>query len=141
MQIKVLLDEYAKMPTKAHKEDAGFDLYIPTNIEKIAVEPHSSIFINSGVHMIIPEGYVGMIKSKSGLNVMSGINCEGVVDAFFTGSIGIKAYNHSDKTKWFYGGDKLTQIVVMPIPEVELVEINELPTTDRGSNGFGSSGR
>lgn len=141
MQIKVLLDDFAKMPTKAHKEDAGFDLYVPTNIEKIAVEPHSSTFIDSGVHMIIPEGYVGMIKSKSGLNVRDGINCEGVVDALFTGSIGIKAYNHSNKTKWFYGGDKVTQIVIMPIPDVELVETFELPSTDRGSNGFGSSGK
>lgn len=138
MEIKVILDKDIKMPTKAHKEDAGYDIYCP---ERVVVRAHDSAVINSGVHIAIPAGYVGMIKSKSGLNVKSGIVCEGVIDAGYTGSIVVKAYNQSGVMKIFEKGDKLTQIVIMPIPDTELVEVSSLEETDRGDNGFGSSGR
>lgn len=70
--------------------------------------------------MEIPEGYVGMLKSKSGLNVKSGILSEGVIYAGFTGSIVAKLYNHSDTPKHFEKGDKITQIVIMHIPSSNL---------------------
>lgn len=136
--IECLLDKGAYAPTKAHKADAGMDLYSPVDF---TIDARGSASINTGVHFNIPEGYVGMIKSKSGLNKKDGILCEGVIDAGYTGPIGLKMYNNHDKDKTFKRGDKLTQIVIMPIPDVELFFTFEFDETDRGDKGFGSSGR
>lgn len=140
MTIKVLLNPFKKgiMPTKAHEDDAGFDLYAP---RRFAVFAHESAAIDLGVHFQIPKGYVGFLKSKSGLNVNSGLTCEGVIDSGYTGTVHAKVYNNSDKDYFFEKGDKVTQIVFLPIPEVELVEVDTLADTERGANGFGSSGR
>ena len=140
MKIKVFLDKNAIMPTKAHEVDAGFDLYAPCNVW---IPAHGSAVIDTGVHMMIPQGYVGMIKSKSGLNVKDSILSEGVVDALYSGSIKAKLYNHSDVEKRFEVGNKITQIVILPIPQVELEEVEiveQLGVSERGTNGFGSSG-
>jgi dUTP pyrophosphatase len=82
-----------------------------------------------------------MLKSKSGLNVKHGITSEGVIDVGYTGSIRVKLYNHSDKPCELKAGDKVSQLVVMPIltPSFELVD--ELDETERGDGGFGSTGR
>ncbi len=138
MEIKVVLDEGAYMPEKAHADDAGFDLRTPCDV---VITPRSSEIIDTGVHMEIPKGYVGMLKSKSGLNVYGGITCEGVIDAGFTGSIVAKLYNNSSEARHFEKGDKITQIVIMPIPEVEMKEVDKLEDTERGADGFGSTGK
>ena len=137
LTIKILLEDDAKMPTKAHKEDAGFDLYCP---HEVVVGPRGCAVVDTGVHMMIPFGYVGFLKSKSGLNVKNGIRTEGVIDSYYTGSIVVKIYNDSYTGKVFYPGEKITQIVILPIPDVQLELVEKLPETDRGSNGFGSSG-
>ena len=141
MKIKTYIENGAYMPQKAHTTDAGFDIRTPI---EVVVEPRSSAVIDTGVHMEIPEGYVGMLKSKSGLNVKSGILSEGVVDAGYVGSIVVKLYNHSDTPKHFEKGDKITQIVIMPIPFIELEEVDnlgEFEASERGADGFGSTGR
>lgn len=137
VEIKVMLDEGAKMPTKAHKSDAGYDIYAP---EAFGVAPKHSWTVDTGVHMVIPEGYVGFLKSKSGLNIKHGLTGEGVVDAGYTGSIQVKLYNDSGAPYIFDKGDKVIQIVILPIPETELVQVDRLPETERGDCGFGSSG-
>ena len=152
MKISVKLDENAVMPQKAYKTDGGFDLFAPEdftvpctyNVPKRngTTEPFiGSAVIDTGVHMAIPAGYVGMIKSKSGLNVKHGIIVDGVVDANYTGSIKVKLYNLSDEPYYFKKGDKITQIVILPIPYVELEQVTGLSETDRGEGGFGSTGR
>ncbi|MBQ3890682.1 MAG: dUTP diphosphatase [Lachnospiraceae bacterium] len=138
LNIKVVLDEGAFMPDKAHREDAGFDLRVP---EKITIEPHGSIVVDTKVHMAIPAGYVGFIKSKSGLNVKCGLRAEGVIDAGYTGPIVVKMYNDTDNAHTFERGDKLTQLVILPIPMVELTLADSLEETARGDGGFGSSGK
>lgn len=138
MIFRVILDEKAKMPTKAHETDAGFDLYAP---ERVVVHRQSSTVIDTGVHIEIPKGYVGFLKSKSGLNVNHGIVGEGVIDAGYTGSIKAKLYNNSDSMMIFDPGQKIIQIVFLPIPEVELKLTDSFDETERGSNGFGSSGK
>lgn len=136
MQIK--LDKSAKMPTRAHESDAGYDLY--SREQKVIYARESAVF-DTGVHIAIPSGYVGFLKSKSGLNVNKGLTSEGVIDSGYTGSIKVKIYNHSDKSYNIKSGDKISQLVILPIitPELEVVE--SLEDTDRGNNGFGSSGR
>lgn len=141
MVIKIMLDGGAKMPTKAHDADAGFDLYLPTDYGIQTVPAHGNLTVTTGVHMMIPEGYCGIIQPKSGLNVKSDLLSFGLVDAGYTGGIVAKIYNMGEQDYTFYPGDKLTQIVVSPIPHVRLVEVDSLEDTDRGNNGFGSSGK
>lgn len=138
MEIKVVLDEGAVIPTKAHEADAGFDLY---SKEDFMLFEHDSHAFNTGVHIAIPEGYVGFIKSKSGLNVKCSIQAEGVIDSGYTGSIIVKMYNNGDTPHFFNKGDKLTQLVILPIPQVSLCQVDSLEETERGDNGFGSSGK
>ena len=137
--MKIMLDAGAYMPVRGHKDDAGLDLRTPY---EFYVYPHRSVVIDTGVHVDIPAGLVGMLKSKSGLNVRNSIVGEGVIDAGYTGSIRVKLYNHGDNTVYFEVGDKITQLVIMPvyIPD-ELVVVDSFGNTERGDGGFGSTGR
>ena len=127
------------MPTQAHEGwDAGFDLYAP---RAFTVLRGASTIIDTGVHIEIPKGYVGFLKSKSGLNVKYGITGEGVIDAGYTGSIVAKLYNDGGQSVRFEKGQKMIQIVFLPIPEIELELTDSFEETERGENGFGSSGK
>ena len=153
--MKIMLDKGAKMPTRAHPWDAGLDLYTPcyitvpeaqtrvcdTGYEQRIETIVGSVTIDTGVHVEIPEGCVGLIKSKSGLNVNHGLTTDGVIDAHYTGSIAVKLYNHTSRPYRFNAGDKIAQLVIVPclLPDLELVD--SLEETDRGDNGFGSTGR
>lgn len=141
LNMPVVLDNGAYMPTKAYPTDAGFDLRMPDNAECTLIRPHSSLTVDTGVHMAIPAGYVGMIKSKSGLNVKYGLRCEGVVDSGYTGSIVVKIYNDTGSFVDFRTGDKIAQLVILPIPKATLTQVDVLADTDRGDGGFGSTGR
>ena len=138
MQINVKLEGNSTMPSKAYEFDAGFDLYAA---EDFTVPAGGSYTTDTGVHMAIPEGYCGLIVSKSGLNVKNGLTSTGLVDSQFTGSIRIKLYNADlGRDYAFTKGMKISQIVILPIPAVELVQVDELEERGRGNNGFGSSG-
>lgn len=142
MTIKYVLDDGAFEPVRAHKIDAGFDLRMPKIYGELVVYPDSYVTIDTGVHFDIPEGYVGFLKSKSGLNVKSSIVSEGVIDAGYTGSVVVKLYNHGREYKSFLPGDKITQIVFLQIPDVDIEEVPFISTeSERGNSGFGSSGR
>ena len=109
--VRVTLDSGAYMPAYAHfGADAGADIRTPT---AFSVMPHSAVTIDTGVHVEIPAGYVGLIKSKSGLNVNKSILTEGVIDNGYTGTIRVKLYNHGEQTVTFERGDKITQLVVV----------------------------
>ena len=136
--MKIKLDPGAQMPTRAHSTDAGLDLYAMDT--QVVPAKESSIF-DTGVHMKLPDGTTGFLKSKSGLNVNYGITSEGVIDVGYTGSIKVKLYNHSGRDYIVKAGDKISQLVILPIwtPLLELVD--ELDDTERGDGGFGSTGR
>lgn len=138
MRINVMVDEGCYFPVKAYPSDAGFDIKTPVSV---TVKARQSVTVDTGVHMEIPHGYVGFFKSKSGLNVLHGIACEGVVDSGYTGSIVAKLINHSDEDYSFERGNKITQIVILPIPEVELDLVTKFKETKRGNSGFGSTGK
>lgn len=140
--MRVKLDEGAIMPTRAHEEDAGYDIYSPEDFVLHGMISNSAgmAVIDTGVHVEIPRGYVGILKSKSGLNVKSNIIGTGVIDAGYTGSIKVKLYNLGVQPHSFHKGDKLIQLVIYPILTPELEEVDELEETERGSNGFGSTG-
>jgi dUTP pyrophosphatase len=137
-KLKIMLDTGAKMPTRAHEADAGLDIYAATDG---VVPSGGSCTFDTGVHAEIPNGYVGMLKSKSGLNCKHGLVSEGVIDAGYTGSIVVKLYNHSETHYAVKAGEKISQLVILPIitPELELVD--SLEDTERGNGGFGSTGK
>ena len=134
----VKLDELAYMPERAHDTDAGYDLRAPSyNM----IPGNGSTVIDTGVHIAIPKGYAGILVSKSGLNINKGILSEGLIDSGYTGSIRVKLYNTTGTSYWIRPGDKVSQIVFLPIAEPELLQIDALPETERGNGGFGSTGR
>ena len=139
MKIKVKLDEGAFIPESALTADAGYDIRTP--IDFIITEKNGHATIDTGVHMQIPEGYVGLLKSKSGLNVRDYITGEGVIDSGYTGSIQVRLYRHSGGFRVFKRGDKIIQILLVPIIKPDLEIVDSLEDTERGDNGFGSSGR
>lgn len=141
MKLKVVLDEGAYMPEKAHEEDAGFDLRTPIDI---TIKGGNHAFIDTGVHIEIPEFFAGMLKSKSGLNCKHNIVSEGVIDTGYTGSIGVKLYNHGREDYHFKRGDKVTQLVFVAIGTMkndDLHVVKHLDETERGDGGFGSTGK
>ena len=137
--LKIMLDDGAYLPTRGHETDAGLDLKTP---QTVTVPAHGSVIIDTGVHTFIEEGYYGKLESKSGLNVKNGIvACGGIIDAFYTGSIVVKLYNMTDKDYMFAAGDKIVQLVIQPYQYVELELVDEFEETERGANGFGSTGK
>ena len=136
--MKIKLENGAMAPTRAHSTDAGMDLYAR---ETQIIPAMGCAVFDTGVHIELPSNTVGMLKSKSGLNVKHGITSEGVIDVGYTGSIVAKLYNNSKVDYTVNEGDKITQLVILPIitPDVEIVD--SLEDTARGNNGFGSSGR
>lgn len=138
MKLKVMLDDGATMPTRAHETDAGLDLY---SRENKWIHMRGSAIFDTGVHVQIPAGYVGILKSKSGLNVNHGLTSDGVIDSGYTGSIRVKLYNNSDTPYVINKGDKISQLVILPIETPLLQLVDEFESTERGDNGFGSSGR
>lgn len=137
-KIRVKLDKGAQIDAPAHEGDAGYDIH--TRDYRV-VSGFGSAEFDTGVHIEIPRGYVGLLKSKSGLNVKNGITGEGVIDSGYTGSIRVKLYNNSNSSYRFYPGDKLIQLLIVPVitPTLEIAE--ELGESDRGDDGFGSTGR
>ena len=139
-EIDYYLDDGAFAPVRAHSADAGLDLRSRTDT---AIKPHSGASFDTGVHVNIPEGYGGFLKAKSGLNVKHDIFGTGVIDAGYTGPIVVKLYNLGDKTYTVHRGDKIIQLVISKVetPEpVETITFNEV-ASNRGENGFGSSGK
>ena len=136
--VKIKLDKGAIAPTRGHRWDGGLDLY--------ATEDHiigvgNRCTFDTGVHLEIPEGMVGFIKSRSGMMVKHGILTDGTIDAHYNGSIRVCLFNHGLVEYPVKAGDKIAQLVIVPcvLPRLELVD--KLEETDRGDGGFGSTGR
>lgn len=138
MKMKVKLDPGAYMPTRAHKEDAGLDLYA---MEAKEVPAYGSAEFDTGVHVEIPEGYVGDVESKSGLMMKCDITTDGTVDCGYTGAIRVKLFNHSPIRLDIKAGQKIAQLVIKQIITPELEVVDDLEATERGDGGFGSTGK
>lgn len=127
--------------TKEHYHDAGLDIISTSRVD---IEPRSSALINTGIIPAIPDGYVGLVWSRSGLSVKHKIEVgAGCIDSNFRGELVVHLYNHSDTRYAVCEGDKIAQLLTIPVNlnEYFRVKPEELSETDRGSSGFGSSGR
>lgn len=138
MNIRTKIRDDAFLPERAHDTDAGADIRTP---EGFWLRAHDSEIVATGVHIELPAGTVGMLKSKSGLNTRYGIVSEGVIDEGFSGEIIVKLYNLSDHDYMFQRGDKITQLVVMPVHYVTYEQVDEIQGGERGTDGYGSTGR
>lgn len=137
--MRVVVDWGAFPPERAHKQDAGLDLRTPI---AFTIKPGQACIVDTGTHVELPAGTYGRLESKSGLHINHGIVClGGTIDEGYTGSIRVKLHNFGSKEYTFHGGDKIVQLVVIPIvrPEIEFVE--SLDKTERGDSGFGSTGK
>jgi dUTP pyrophosphatase len=139
------LTSTATIPTKSRKTDAGYDLY---SDEDIAIYPEDTKLISTGIAFAIPDGYAGLIWDRSGLGTKGIHRHAGVVDSSYRGEVKVALYNarpgHVDFTDNMYfisRGDRIAQILFQKVPHFDLVETEELDDTDRGSSGFGSSGK
>lgn len=136
--MEIMLDDGAYMPSRGHSTDAGLDLRTP---KAVTVPAYGSATIDTGVHVALPHGCAGLLVSKSGLNVRHDITSTGLIDEEYTGSIVVKLYNHGGEDYEFEAGDKITQLVVIPVVCESLEQVSAFNETERGDNGFGSTGR
>lgn len=135
------LDDGLPLPERAHPGDAGFDLRSTVDL---VLAPGERALVPTGVAVAIPLGYAGLVQPRSGLAARHGIgivNAPGLIDSGYRGEIKVIAIN-LDRSQPFeiHRGDKIAQIVFYPVPETKLREVDELPESERGAGGFGSSG-
>lgn len=136
--MEIMLDNGAYMPSRGHKTDAGLDLRTP---KAVTVPAYGSVAVDTGVHVALPHGCAGLLVSKSGLNVRHSITSTGLIDEGYTGSIVVKLYNHGGGDYQLAAGDKITQLVVIPVVRELLEQVPAFNETERGDDGFGSTGR
>ena len=139
--MKVMLDPGAKLPTRAYRYDGGLDLYAKDDMPEVEIPPYGgSAIFDTGVHLAIPQHFVGLIKSKSGLMTKYKILTDGTIDADYTGPIAVELFNNGQFSYTVKPGSKIAQLVIVPccLPLLELVDAME--DTERGNNGFGSTG-
>lgn len=136
--MKVKLDGGAFLPERAHDTDAGLDLRSP---RPYTVPAHGHCIIPTGVHVQLPHGTAGLIVSKSGLNIRDGITSRGLIDEGYTGEIVVRLDNAGDADKVIQRGDKISQLVIVQVLYDLCEQADALEASERGENGFGSTGR
>ena len=130
----------ARLPERAYVGDAGLDL---AACERVELGPGERAVVPTGLAVAIPEGFAGFVQPRSGLAARHGIsvvNSPGLIDSGYRGEIQVVLLN-TDRERPFAAepGERIAQLVVLPLPEIELLEVDELPESERGARGFGSS--
>lgn len=137
--VKISMDyDDVNIPRRAHKADAGYDLFATHDIY---VNPHGKVTADTGVHIEIPAGYFGDIRPKSGLLFNHDIFTAGTVDSGYRGAVKVRIINFGNEPYQFRKGEKIAQMVLVPCLTPDLVIVEELPETERGNGGFGSTGK
>ena len=139
------LRENAILPTRGTALAAGVDLYalLPDGQESAAVAPQGKYLFPTGIAVEIPEGYVGLVFARSGIATkrqLAPANCVGVIDSDYRGEVIVGLYNHTDEPFVVEPGDRIAQLVLLPVHIPEIEECDELGETSRGEGGFGSTG-
>jgi dUTP pyrophosphatase len=135
------LDAELPLPARAREHDAGLDLYAA---EAVTIEPGARALVPTGIALAIPPGYAGFVLPRSGLALRHGVtnlNTPGLVDAGYRGEIKVLLINHDRAAAVIARGDRIAQLVIQRVEPAELIEVDELPPSDRGAGGFGSTGR
>ena len=134
------LDPSIELPTYAREGDAGLDLRAAHDA---TLEPGKRGLVGTGLAVAIPPGYAGLVLPRSGLALSQGVtvlNAPGLVDAGYRGELKVLLVNHGEKPVTVRRGDRIAQLVVQSVERAEPIEVGELPASDRGAGGFGSTG-
>jgi dUTP pyrophosphatase len=144
IDVKVkLLTKSAKIPTRAYDGDAGWDLYVDSNHIFDDNKPTAKMLCKFGIALEIPKGYVGLIFPRSSIYKTSLrlSNCVGVIDSGYRGEVkAVFDFIDSEQGKSWLVSGRAAQIVFMKLPDVQLIQVDELSDSDRGTGGYGSSG-
>ncbi len=135
------LHPHAVIPTRAHPGDAAFDL---STVDHVTLAPGDRAAVPTGLALALPEGWAALVLPRSGHALRHGIgvvNGPGLIDAGYRGEIRVLLVNHGQEEVAFEPGDRIAQLLVMPVPLVDVVEVDSLPDSTRGTGGFGSTGR
>ena len=145
-QLKFYKIRDVKSPTKGFSLDAGIDFYVPNDFDKW-VMPHTDILIPSGIKVCIPEGYCLIAFDKSSIATKLKLRAvAGVIDQSYSGEICIGMFNDNDEAVHIVPGQKIVQFCLLPVPQVNLIEVDEheytkaMAYSERGEGGFGSTG-
>lgn len=141
MQISFLrLDPTASPPSRGHSDDAGWDL---TTIREVVLGPGERAAAPTGIAVAIPPGHAGLVLPRSGHARRLGVgvvNGPGLIDPGYRGEVVVLIINHGSDPVRFEPGDRIAQLVVVPVPDIDWVETDDLGATGRGQGGFGSTG-
>ena len=143
MKIK-RLKENAIIPTRGSQYAAGYDLYACLDSQSIDIAPHATTMVDIGWAMEIPQGSFGAIFARSGLASKQGLrpaNCVGVIDADYRGPVKVALHNDTNEIQTVVQAERIAQLAILPFFETEFQETDELENTDRGTGGFGSTGK
>lgn len=133
----------ATLPRYSSDLAAGADLYACTE-QEVRILPGETVLIPTGIAAAIPAGYAGFVFARSGLSVKMGLapaNKVGVIDADYRGEILVALYNQSGQVRLVRDGDRIAQLVIEKVETPDFEEVDELPSTERGAGGFGSTGK
>lgn len=133
-----MLNPKAKLPTRAHPEDSGFDLYA---MDHWQIAPMGHVKIPLGIALEPPPGYEVQLRGRSGLAGKGILAHHGTIDNNYRGEVAVHLYNHNGAVYQIAAGDRVCQIVIKPVPPIEIEQADSLTETDRGEKGFGSTGR
>lgn len=142
MELKVKLTDGAPLPKYAKSGDAGLDL--TSREETMQISPGETVMLRTGVSVELPSGHFGMCVPRSGIASKRGlanVNAPGIIDEGYRGEILVPLHNYSDRVQVVEKGERVCQLIVVPYASCDVVEADELSETERGSGGFGSSGR
>lgn len=134
------LNENARVPQKAHDDDAGFDLYAS---ESVTVPARGFASVPTGLSIELPEGTEAQVRPRSGLAARYGVtvlNAPGTIDAGYRGEVKVLLVNHSDTDFEAENGMRIAQLILSPVLKARFIESEELTQSDRGTGGFGSTG-
>ena len=138
------LKENAVIPTRGSEKAAGYDLYAAIDSGSVIIPPHKTVPVGTGLAFALPDGYFGAIFARSGLATKQSLrpaNCVGVCDSDYRGEYIIPLHNDSDEEKTINTGDRIAQLVIMPFLPATFDETDTLDDTQRGTGGFGSTGK
>lgn len=145
VKIKRIVDA-ALLPSKGSDKAAAYDVYacILNEKKEVIIDPHTTVKIGTGLSMTPPEGFFVGVYARSGLSSKEGLrpaNCVGVCDEDYTGEYIVALHNDSDETRVVKNGDRIAQLILQKRYDMDFVEVDELEATERGTGGFGSTGK
>ncbi len=133
----------ALLPIYATTGAAGADLCALPDGDSVTIEPGKTVFVHTGIAVAIPEGYVGLVCARSGMACkrdLAPANKVGVIDSDYRGEIMVALHNHGKSTQTIQPGDRIAQLLILPVPAIDFLETDSLDDTTRGTGGFGSTG-